>query len=76
MMMIWYTRDSNGDRTLWLEEPSKNYYGDWELYGSSWSVIASDFNAEEGAIDALLGKGVHGLRKGEKVGIEVSWRKS
>lgn len=74
--MMWYSRDGNGDRALWIEEPTKDTDGDWTVDDcDSYALAAGDFNGDDDAIDAILGEGVHGLRKGSCIKISVSWCK-
>ena len=74
--MIYYTRDGDGCRALWIEKPSKDEDGEWFCDGFIWALLASDFNGEEHKMDALIGKGFHGLRKGKMAELELNcwWR--
>ena len=71
--MMWYTRDDSGGRALWEKEPTKDGDGDWSVDGSLNYLIAGDFTLDRDVVDALLGKGLHGLRKGQKRKISVYW---
>jgi len=73
--MLYYTRDDNGDRALWIELPAK-IDGEWSVNGNfSHDLILSDWNGEDEQIDAVIGKGVHGLRKGSIAELELGWRR-
>lgn len=72
--MIWYTRDSSGDRALWSALPVKEE-GDWFSSGCEKTLVASDWNGDGSVIDLVLGRGVHGLRKGGIAELYFMWRR-
>jgi hypothetical protein len=74
MMKIWYTRDNDGDRELWSVMPEK-FQGYWEGDYEIYSLICSDGQCENGCIDAIIGKGFHGLRRGGIAELEISWKR-
>ena len=65
---MWYTRDDDGERALWIGRPNKDDWGEW------WSWAGDAVSEQDDLMDELLGKGFHGLRKGGIMEIEVSWK--
>ena len=74
MQTIWYTRDDDGDRSLWSEVPRKAQ-GEWSVDGGDTGLILGDFHGEADGVDAMLGTGVHGLRKGQIAELVLTWNR-
>jgi hypothetical protein len=69
---IWFTRDNCGARALWSKAPVKTD-GEWECEMSE--LIAGEWNGQGDAIDAIFGKGFHGLRKGQIAELAMYWNR-
>jgi len=67
-MKIWYTRDRDGQRALWNALPVKiKSIGEWssdESQDCSYKLVVADWNGDNESIDAIIGTGFMGLRKG------------
>jgi len=72
-MKIWVTRDGDGSRSIFFNEPVKVR----DVYTSEMESLWDGFFLQTKLIDAVIGKGNHGIKKGgiKTVRLEIKTKK-